>query len=128
VTNQPSPPYVQPPQGQYSPDGHWWWNGVQWVPVAQPPGWYAPAARKANTMAVASLVLSILWLGGLGSLLAVIFGISGRKQIERSQGQENGEGLAIAGLIVGILGLLWTAFFIAVIIGVHHAANTGLPE
>jgi hypothetical protein len=125
VANQP---YVQPPQGHYSPDGHWWWNGVQWVPVAQLPGWYSPIARKANGMAVASLVLSILWLGGLGSILAVIFGMSARKQINRSQGHEGGEGMAIAGLIVGVLGLLWTAFFVLVIIGVHHAVNSGVPD
>jgi hypothetical protein len=23
--------------GQYSPDGRWWWDGKQWVPVQQPP-------------------------------------------------------------------------------------------
>lgn len=22
---------------QYSPDGRWWWNGQDWVPIAPPP-------------------------------------------------------------------------------------------
>lgn len=37
-TDTPAP---EQPSGQYSPDGKWWWNGTQWVPVpvtaAMPP-------------------------------------------------------------------------------------------
>jgi hypothetical protein len=32
-------PSLGEPRGQYSPDGRWWWNGAQWVPVqAAAPG------------------------------------------------------------------------------------------
>jgi hypothetical protein len=60
-----------------------------------------------NGMAVASVVLSLLWLGGLGSLLAVIFAVIGRRQT-RENGQ-GGSGLATAGLSIGIVGLVGAA-------------------
>jgi hypothetical protein len=67
-------------------------------------------------LAVASLVLSLVWLGGLGSLLAVIFGARARGQIRRSPETQSGSGLATAGLVIGILGLIgavitWAAVF-----------------
>ncbi len=65
-----------------------------------------------NGLAVASLVLSLLWLCGIGSLLAVIFGHIARGQIKRSNGRETGAGLALAGLILGYLPLvIGVAFF-----------------
>jgi hypothetical protein len=76
-------------------------------------------------MAIASFVLSLLWLAGLGSLLAVIFGVSARRQIKQSHGQETGDGFAIAGLIIGIVGVIGAVLFIATIIAVNHAAHTG---
>ena len=56
--------------------------------------------------AIASLVLSLVWIGGLGSLLGVIFGFSARGDIRTSRGRLGGDGMAIAGLIIGILGLI----------------------
>jgi hypothetical protein len=56
-------------------------------------------------MAIASLVLGILWLWGLGSLLALIFGMVGRNQIDASAGHQGGRGLAVAGIVLGIIGL-----------------------
>ena len=41
-TPAPTPAPAQP-QGQYSPDGRWWWNGTEWVPV-QAPAPTGPAA------------------------------------------------------------------------------------
>jgi hypothetical protein len=60
---------------------------------------------RTSGLAVASLVLGIVWLCGLGSLLATIFGAVALSQISRSRGTLGGKGLAIAGLILGILGL-----------------------
>lgn len=60
-----------------------------------------PQARN-NRMAVASLVLSLLWLFGLGSVLAVVFGHVALRQIRESG--ELGRGLAIGGLAMGYLG------------------------
>ena len=71
----------------------------------------APAARPApttNGFAVASLVLGILgWtlLPFLGSVGAVIFGHMARSQIRRAAGVQDGDGLAVAGLVLGWLSL-----------------------
>ncbi|MBV8462095.1 MAG: DUF4190 domain-containing protein [Acidimicrobiales bacterium] len=57
---------------------------------------------------MASFVLSIVWIAGLGSLLAVIFGIIALVAISRAQGAQRGRGWAIAGLTIGAVGLLLT--------------------
>jgi hypothetical protein len=54
---------------------------------------------------VASLVAGFLWLGWFGSILAVIFGHVALGQINRSGGREGGSGLAIAGLVLGYMGV-----------------------
>jgi hypothetical protein len=59
---------------------------------------------------VASLVLGILYLFGVGSLLATIFGAVAIGQISRSNGTLTGRGMAIAGLVLGIIGLGLLAF------------------
>jgi len=69
-------------------------------------------------------VLSLLWLAGLGSILAVIFGIKARNSIARSQGRETGDGLALAGLIVGIMGFLGAVLSYGVLIVATHTLNT----
>ena len=64
---------------------------------------YSPVGTApTNGLAIASLVLSLLWLGGLGSNLTIIFGFAARHQIRRSAGRQGGDGLALAGLLVGI--------------------------
>jgi hypothetical protein len=79
------PGYQQPGQGGY---------GQQ--PYGQP---------KTNGMAVTALVLGILGLFcWIGSIPAIIFGVMGRKQIRESNGAETGDGMAMAGLIMGIIG------------------------
>jgi threonine/homoserine/homoserine lactone efflux protein len=57
-------------------------------------------AAPALGFAVASMVLGIVWLFWLGSLLAIIFGHIARHYIKRS-GVRTGNGMAIAGLILG---------------------------
>jgi hypothetical protein len=67
---------------------------------------------------VASLVLGLLWLGWIGSVLAVIFGHVALDQIRYRGGR--GRGLAIAGLSLGYLAL---AFLVLGILAA--AAHTG---
>lgn len=118
---------------QLSPDGLWWWDGQQWVPappptapVAPPPD--APAAqpvwpsfptpattpagpaygyqppRPTDGLAIASLVLSLVWMLGLGSICAVVLGHVSRGRAKR-EGREK-SGVALAGLIIGYLGVV----------------------
>ena len=65
-------------------------------------GYQAPADGKA----VASLVLGILSLLGCGALLAipaVILGVLARRDAERSGGRIGGAGLALGGIVTGVL-------------------------
>lgn len=71
--------------------------------------------QKTNGLAIASLVLGILWIYWLGSLLALIFGLVAKSQIDNSGGSQNGRGLAIAGIVLGIVGL--GIFLLLLIVG-----------
>ena len=66
--------------------------------VAQP-------ATKTNGLAIASLVLGVLWMYGLGSILALVFGYSAKGNIDRSNGRETGRGMAVAGIVLGWIGV-----------------------
>jgi hypothetical protein len=58
-----------------------------------------------SPMAIGSLVLSLLWLGGIGSVGAVVLGHMSKREIARSQGRQSGANLATAGLVIGYVGL-----------------------
>lgn len=65
--------------------------------VVKPPG--------TNGFAVTSLVLGILWIFWLGSVLALVFGYIAKSQINASGGAQGGRGLAIAGIVLGFVGI-----------------------
>lgn len=112
VDQQPPPP---PDAGQ-----------TQFAP---PPPPYAQNA-PTNGMAVAALIFGILGLVilyGIGPILALIFGYVARGQIKRSQGQQGGQGMALAGIILGWIGLVLTILFFA-LIAVGVFATIGNPE
>jgi hypothetical protein len=84
-------------------------------PPPPPPGGYNPqtwgahyaAPQKAGTngMAVASLVLGILWVWWVGSILATVFGWVALRQIKDSGVAQQGKGMAVAGLVLGLVGV-----------------------
>jgi len=82
-------------------------------------------------LAIASLVLSLVSLLGIGSVLAIVFGFVARGQIARSHGRQKGAGLALAGIIVGFVGLslILLAIAIPTFLGVqrHNASVEQLP-
>jgi hypothetical protein len=61
-----------------------------------------------NGLAIASLILGLVgWVPcGLGSILAVVFGFVARRQIRDTGRGSGGDGLAIAGIVLGFLGIL----------------------
>jgi hypothetical protein len=71
---------------------------------------YPSVPPRTSGLAIASLVLGILNLSGIGSLLATIFGAVALGQISRSNGAVTGKGMAIAGFVLGIIGLGLIAF------------------
>jgi hypothetical protein len=63
----------------------------------------ARVVPRVSSLAVASLVLGILWLAGIGSILAIVFGAVSIYQIHHSRGKLAGMGMAVAGLVLGIV-------------------------
>ena len=86
------PQYPQQPYGQLG-YGHTGYPSPQW-------------ARPTNTMAILALVMSFV-LAPVG----LVLGIVARKQIRRTG--EEGDGLALAGIIIGGI---FTAFFVLMIV------------
>ena len=64
-----------------------------------------PSPSRANGMAVASLILGIVWIWGVGSIVALVLGYSAKAQIDRSGGTESGRGMAVAGIVLGWIGI-----------------------
>ena len=60
---------------------------------------------KTNGLAIAALVLGIVWIYWIGSILALVFGYVAKSQIEQSEGRETGLGMAIAGIVLGWVGI-----------------------
>jgi Domain of unknown function (DUF4190)/Uncharacterised protein family UPF0547 len=85
----------------------------------------APAART-NGMAVASMILGIVWLYWVGSILALVFGYIAKGQIEKSNGRETGRGMAIAGIVLGWVGVgLLIIGIIALAVGWSNGSFNG---
>ena len=51
------------------------------------------------------MVLGILWLYWIGSVLALVFGYMAKSQIDTSGGRQAGRGMAIAGIVLGWIGV-----------------------
>jgi hypothetical protein len=132
VTDLPPPGgFPPPPPGPAAPGPGWWQaSDGNWYPPDQQPGWGAPqyvaapeygygyAAQPVsggtNGFAIASMVLGILWIWWIGSILAVIFGHVALGQIARQN--QSGRGMAIAGLVLGYIGLLLLAAGVLMVI------------
>lgn len=88
-------------------------------PPAIPPRPMAPEPQytpppKTSGAAIASLILSLVGfcIPFLGPLLAIVFGIVGKVNVGNSQGRLTGGGMAIAGICLGVLGLLGHGVFV----------------
>ena len=97
---------------------------------ATPTGWtVAPAGQGQGTsgLAIASMVLGILWLWWIGSILALVFGYRAKRQIRDSGGAQGGAGMATAGIVLGWIGVgLLALFIVFAIIGASIDENSEL--
>ncbi len=92
------PPWAGQPAGQYAappPYG-----------AAPPYGAPLPPPQGSDGKAIGSLILSVLWIFGIGSIVGVILGHLSRSDAKR-KGREP-SGLAMAGIIIGYLGIVGT--------------------
>jgi hypothetical protein len=92
-------------------------------PYGSPPpyGYGYPPPQRTNGMAIASMVLGILWLYWIGSILALVFGYVAKRQI-RERGEAGG-GMATAGIVLGWVGVGILVVFI--VFGVALRSTSG---
>ncbi|HEX2031651.1 MAG TPA: DUF4190 domain-containing protein [Actinomycetota bacterium] len=100
-------------------------------PAPPPPApVYQVPYGKTNGFAIASLVLGIVGILGLwliGPILALVFGYMGKGQIDRSGGVEQGRGMAIAGIVLGWVGIVWSIAMAAWMIWFFTSVFPNLP-
>ncbi|MGY2080684.1 DUF4190 domain-containing protein [Modestobacter sp. SYSU DS0657] len=103
---QPYGPPQGPPGPPYGPPGQ------PYGPL--PYGYGYPPPQRTNGLAIASMVLGIVWIYWIGSILALVFGYVAKRQI-RERG-EGGDGMATAGIVLGWVGIGFLAipFLLAV--------------
>jgi hypothetical protein len=80
------------------------------IPVPAP-----PTAAKATTSLVLGVV-SLVLCGLFAGIPAIVVGFLARAEIRRSGGRLGGDGLALAGIVTGILGTLWSLVLAALLI------------
>jgi len=91
---------------------------------------YAPPASAPqvvptqSALAIVSLIAGIVGLFFFGSLVAVICGHVARSNIRASNGTQTGDGMALAGLILGYIGLAMALLWIIVVVVIAVLAGT----
>ena len=112
----PPPPAPTPPPAPAPPA------------YGQPPSGYGyQSTPRTNGLAIASLVLGIaqIFLCIIGGILALVFGYIARRQIDESGGTQGGRGMAIAGIILGWIGIgLGIAYIVVIIIAAIASSSS----
>jgi hypothetical protein len=90
---------------------------------------YGPAAGPSNNpLAVGALIASLCgllpFIGLFGAIAGVVMGVIARRQIRYSNGMQGGDGLAIAGIVIGAVLIIFAIFVILVIVGVVSHTNS----
>lgn len=134
------------PAGWYAdphdPGQQRWWDGVVWTDHTQPSvapeaagpasgatTWPAAGTTATTTtvsssqaldpLAIVSLVAALVWLVGLGSVVAIVCGILVLRRTQHSTSRT----LAIIGLVLGILGLLLALLVLLAVVGTVGAVS-----
>jgi hypothetical protein len=96
--------------------------------MATPP--YIPVTSPTNSSATASLVLgivSIFMCGLLTGIPAIILGAKARKEIQATGNMQQGDGMAMGGIITGIIGTALSVIGIIALVALF-ALGSSLPE
>lgn len=123
----PVGPYPPPPAYSFPPGPY---------PGGYPPppmsyGDYTIPPAPRNGLGVAALVIAIVGLvssfsvvgGILLGLVAVVLGFLGRNRVKR--GEANNGGIALAGIVLGVISMIAGLVFIAVWVGLFKQAGFG---
>ena len=117
-------------------EGWWQASDGKWYPPESHPTYPRPSTSypfppanpaQTNGLAIASLVLS-LTLFLIGPILAIVFGARARRQIRESGGLESGDGLAVAGIIIGIVGLVMSVIVVGTFAGLIATGSFARAE
>ena len=65
------------------------------------------------------MVLGICWVYWVGSILALVFGLVARRQIRQTH--QKGDGLAIAGIVLGWIGVAF--LIVGIIVAIAKSSN-----
>jgi Domain of unknown function (DUF4190) len=85
-------------------------------------GLAASASPRISGMAIASLLLGVGWFFWVGSILALILGYVARKGIRRDPTGLSGNGLAVAGIVLGWIGVATLVIaLVLLVLGIYSA-------
>ena len=76
-------------------------------------------SEETSGLAIASVILGIVWIFGLGSLVAIALGWRALREIDASS-ELGGRGIAIAGIVIGAVGLASAALLVAFLLASGH--------
>ena len=101
-----------------------YWNGSAWTSQVQIQGPVVLVERPPadwNALSILSFVFSVGDIGGMGSILAIVFAHFAIKQIDASAGRQKGRIFAAIGLTLGCVSLTVTLFFVLAVVVVGFA-------
>lgn len=81
---------------------------------------------RASGLAIASLVLGIASLtcsGVVGIIvapIALVFGVRARRTISQSNGWRTGDGMAVAGIVLGVIGIVISVVYLVFLLRNPH--------
>jgi Domain of unknown function (DUF4190) len=95
---------------------------------------YAPAGPKSSGLAIASMVLGIIsivlfcvyYLAFPCAVLALVFGVIARSKISRGEG--SGGGMAMAGIICGLISIVLASTLLIVGLSLLHYGAPALQK
>ena len=74
-------------------------------------------STTTSGLAIASMVLGILWIYWIGSIVALVLGYLALREIRQNSPRFEGKGMAIAGIVLGWVGM--ATLFLAVVMGIY---------
>jgi Domain of unknown function (DUF4190) len=94
-------------------------------PASGSGGYYTQPTAGTNGLAIASLACSIggFVICGLGFIVGIVLGYIAKNQIDQSGGAQEGRGMAVAGIIIGWVGIGLFLLGIAIVIIVAAATS-----
>jgi hypothetical protein len=126
----PSSPYTQPPPPPQQPYGQPYGQQPGYGYGQQPGyghnqaalyGYGAPPRTNGKATAalwtgIGSIVLTLCCGLGILGVVPIVLGVKARAEIRATGGQQEGDGMALAGIITGAVAIVLSLVFIAVIV------------